>query len=356
MYILRLSDQELNVPEQSQPVLYKKQSTIKDRVNGPNSLIPVAKLLSPRENCVFRNIAAGPCQAMDATAQVAVIWQDGAELAQRSELYIYEVPGSLWRNFRDRHSRRDSIYSIQTHMRNLDCCVEIQAKRVRSLDIGMGGIHLLSPLQNHALGQATLDTDDVAGLGVMQTGWDEKLRYLLPRLGLHIYVWGSSSSDNDKIRLSIFDISYSNPFLRTWPSCRFIPCNLSKIDPHVSDTWCHRSHAVTCQCALHDDGYHVELPGCPRAKATQESGARWSFFSQKEIKPTPAMDWGSVEHYFRPATQVALERKEEWMREQIRKMKRGDMTDDMIMQSWFFRKWTADGLVGLPKGWREITI
>lgn len=363
LYILRLRDETYTGNEEHVSDLQKDESMMVNQANSTDGPIPVAKLLSPNEHCEYRNIAIGSLQAMDATAQVAVIWQDTLEVDRRPELYVYEIPGSLWRSFRDIHSMQESIYSIQTHIRNLECCVEIQAKRVRSLDPGIGGIHMTSPLRNRQKGyveNASWDaSDNLGGLKILQTRWNMDCpRYRTRnRQGLYIYVWGSSASGNDRIVLNVFDMSYSNPFLATFPQHSRTFGHFAKIDPHLLDSYYYGSHGVVCQCALHDDGYHVELPGRPRARTTEDSKARWwSFSGSTDSKATPVPDCGLIEHYYSTAAQAALERKEEWMREQVRKWKRAGMTDDMVIEAWYSRRWTFNGICGLPEDWKNLTV
>ena len=318
----------------------------------------MAKLLSPQEGCAFRNVAVAPLQAMDATAPVAIIWQNDAEPDRKSELYLYEIPGSLWRIFRDRHSRQDSIYSIQTHIRNLNCCVEIQAKRVHSLESGAGGIHLFSPVRNHLRtfdeGRSEMQ-DELGGLVILQTGQVAPGSAYPARQGLYIYAWGSVQS-NDHVVLDVFDLSFSTPFLRMLPSRRFADRKLLKVDPYTSEALYPYHKGIVCQCALHDHGYHIELPSQPLATANPGRATRWPLLRIGAPKPIHAPDWGSIEHYFHTATQEAVERKAEWMREQIRKLKQAKMTDDVIIEVWFSRKWTGKGLVGLPNGWKAIKV
>lgn len=352
VYILRLNDENLKTPEQS--------SLCNDRnLDDQGSyLIPVAKLLSPQEGCAFRNVAVGPLQAMNATAQAAIIWQNDAEPDRKSELYLYEIPGSLWHIFRDRHSRQDSIYSIQSHMRNLNCCVEIQAKRVRSLESGAGGIHLSSPVRNpiRTYDEGRSETQgELGGLAILQTDQVTPLSAYPARQGLYIYAWGSSVQGNDRVVLNTFDLSFSTPFLRMLPPRHFADRKLWKVDPYTSEALYHKG--IVCQCALHDHGYHIKLPSHPLARANPERATRWPLVLLIGApKPIQALDWGSIEHYFPTATQEALERKTEWMREQIRKLKQANITDEMIVEVWASRQWTGKGLVGIPNGWKTIRV
>ena len=352
IYVLRLSDETSKTPEQS--------SLCDDRSSGDQAScpIPVAKLLSPHKGCVFRNVAVGPLLAMDATAPVAIIWQNDAEPDRKPELYLYEIPGSLWRIFRDRHSRQDSIYSIQTHIRKLNCCVEIQAKRVHSLKSGAGGIHLSSPIRHHSVtyDEGRLGTsNELGGLVILQTGQVAPLSAYPARQGLYIYAWGSSAQSNNHVVLDIFDLSFSTPLLRMLPSRRFSARKIRKVDPYTSEALYH--NGIVCQCALHDHRYHVELPSHPLARSNPGRATRWPLgLLIGSPKPVRAQDWGSIKHYLPTATQEALERKAEWLREQVKKLKVTGMTDDSIVEVWFSRKWTGEGLVGLPDGWRTLTV
>ena len=350
IYILRLGDENPKMLEQSS--LCNDRSS-EDQASSP---IPVAKLLSPQDGCTFRNVAVGPLQAMDASAQVAIIWQNDAEPDRKSELYLYEIPGSLWRIFRDRHSRQDSIYSIQLHIQKLNCCVEIQAKRVHSLESGSGGIHLSSPirypLRTHDEGRSETQ-GELGGLAILQTGQVTPSSAYPARQGLYIYAWGSVQS-NDHIVLDIFDLSFSTPFLRMLPSRRFARSKLWKVDPYTSEAL--YRNGIVCQCALHDHGYHIELPSRPLTREEPGRARRWPLpLLIGAPKPIRALDCGSIEHYLPPATQEALKRKVEWMREQIRKLKQAEMAEDMIIEVWFSRQWTGYGLIGFPNGWKTIT-
>lgn len=352
VYILRLGEETLKTPEQSSLC---NDRGLDDQASCP---IPVAKLLSPQGDCAFRNVAVAPLQAMDGSAQVAIIWQNNVESDRKSELYLYEIQGSLWRIFQDRHFRQDGIYSSQTHIQNFDCCVEIQAKRVHSLESGVGGIHLSSPVRNplRTCDEDCSETqDEPGGLAILQTGQVTASTAYPARQGLYICVWGSPVQSSNHVVLDIFDLSFSNPFLRMLPPELFIDWPVLKVDPYTSEAVFR--FGIVCQCALHDHAYRIELPGHPLVKENPGRATRWPLvLLLGATKPTLALDWGSIEHYFPTATQEAWERQAEWMRAQIRKLKQANMTEDMIIEIWFTRRWTGEGLIGFPDGWKTIRV
>lgn len=75
-----------------------------------------------------------------------------------------------------------------------------------------------------------------------------------------------------------------------------------------------------------------------------------------EFKATPGPDCGLIENYYPIAAQAALERKDEWMREQVRKWKRAGMKNGMVIEPWSSRKWTLKGICGLPEDWESLTV
>ena len=126
-----------------------------------------------------------------------------------------------------------------------------------------------------------------------------------------------------------------------------------------------------CQCALHDDGYHVVLPRLTVEKAAVETKAeenaptsRWlRIFSRKqdperieEREKEEEEDLGSVEWRIEEPVQAALNRKEEWLLDKVRVLKQAGLDDEGIMIGWFSRRWTRYGFVALPLGWKDLSF
>ena len=307
------------------------------------TLVPIAKLQSPHNHAIYQNVAISPLLAVDDTIQIAIIWQIPTPLSHTSELYIYEIP-TLYQQFNS----------------------EIQAKRVRSLGVGIGGIHPSStlfkrpdPLSPELPSNIDDQQNALSGLAFLQTAQKGSLNFYIPKQRVYIYAWGPC---NNGIKLHIFDISYSTPFLNTLPphpasGSKFV----RKIDP--SYNW-----SNVCQCALHDDGYRVVLlrlwpsymgrnTGATAEVEGKTSTSRWlRIFTRKKNaeEGEEEEDLGSVEWRVEAPVQQALNRKEEWLLEKVRVLKRAGLDDEGVVAAWFSRRWTGFGLTPLPAGWKDL--
>ena len=306
------------------------------------TILSVAQLLPPRAKLIMRNLAVATSPSSDDTVLIAIIWQDAVSSITRTELYVYEIPDFS----HALHSTDDQ--------RHLDRCTYVQGKRIRSLDPTVGGIHSTSSLwqlQDRISEEPTLQYQaTLGGLHILQTS--EIARS--PRLPHQaIYVWGPKTNH---VSLAIFDLSYAGPYLHSLTE-RFQSSSASshsaififkKVDPSLLNSW-----YVPCQCSLHDDGYRIVLPDT-RCAALVPVKYRSIWGWRKETRSKPAS--GSVSHYNTPARAAALKRKDEWLRERIRCMKRAGLTNEEIGIAWNEQRWTEKGLVDMPDKWKEIKL
>lgn len=132
-----------------------------------------------------------------------------------------------------------------------------------------------------------------------------------------------------------------------------------------------------CQCALHDDGYRVVLPrlgashggrnsdananadakvGAEAEVGDKISTSRWlRFFTRKQDREEKEEeDLGSVERCVEEHVQAAMDRKEEWLLDKVRVLKRAGLDDEGVLQAWERRPWAQFGFVALPDGWKDL--
>ena len=324
------------------------------------TLVPIAKLLSPHHHAIYRNIAIAPHPAVDGTIQVAIIWQIPTPLGQHaSELYIHEIPAL-----------------------HHDFTTEIPAKRIRSLGIGVGGIHPSSLLLTTPEPTSTESPFDpvsqnaLSGLTFLQIAQNDSRQRHILKERIFIYAWGPSPQCKSSIKLHIFDISYSTPFLNTLPPHLAPGSKFARKLDKDDNAW-----GIVCQCALHDDGYRVVLPNLypshsgrnaksesdakVKAEAENAPTSRWlRIFSRKqnlegrdeERGEEEEEDLGSVEWRIEEPVQAALNRKEEWLLDKVRVLKRAGLDDEGIITAWFSRRWTRYGFVALPLGWKDLSF
>ena len=311
-------------------------------MDAEQSILSVAHLLPPRAALMMRNFAVATSPSSDDTVLIAIIWQDAVSTTMRTELYIYEVPGFT-----------HALPSID-NQRHLDICTYVQGKRIRSLDPTIGGIHSGCPLwqlQDRISEEPTLQCQaTLGGLHILQTSEIARSPLLLHQA---IYAWGPKAN---RVSLAIFDLSYAGPYLRSLTK-RFQTSSassssptfvLKKVDPDLFNAW-----YVPCQCALHDDGYRIVLPDT-RCAALEPVRYRSTWGWGRETQSEPAA--GSVSHYDTPARAAALKRKDEWLRERIKCMKRAGLTNEEIAIAWNEQRWTKKGLFNMPDRWKEIKL
>ena len=306
------------------------------------TLVPIAKLLPPHQHATYRNIAMAPRPAVDGTIHIAIIWQTSTPHGHASDRNIYEIP-ALYQHF----------------------STEIQAKRIRSLGPGIGGIHPSSALSKPSIED---EQNALSGLSFLQIAQNDVSFWKIPKQRIYIYAWGPSSSvpcnySNSGINLHIFDISYSTPFLNT-------------LRPHLAPKteYIRKSDLRYngCQCALHDDGYRVVLPHSylshsgkdaevdAKAKVEAEdkrNPSRWlRIFTRKQDREEKVEeeDIGSIEWWVDENVQAAMDRREEWMLEKVRVLKRAGLDDEGVLTAWESRPWAQYGFVGLPVGWKDV--
>ena len=312
------------------------------------TLVPIAKLLSPHQHATYRNIAIAPRPALDGTIQIAIIWQTPTPHGHASELYLYEIP-ALYQHF----------------------STEIQGKRVRSLGPGVGGIHPSSALSKLSIED---EQNVLSGLSFLQIAQNDISFWKIPKQRIYIYAWGPSSAfpcnSSSGINLHIFDISYSTPLVNAL---------LPHLAPNTEYLRKSDLRYNGCQCALHDDGYRVVLPHLylshgggnaeAEAEARERDGAeenrnpsRWlRIFTRKQDREGKVEenrkaeeDIGSVEWWVEEHVQAAMDRREEWMFEKVRVLRRAGLDDEGVLTAWESRPWAQFGFVGLPVGWKDV--
>lgn len=185
-------------------------------------------------------------------------------------------------------------------------------------------------------------------------GWS-----LVHTLATHqaVYIWGSRGN---QVSLSIFDLTCGGPNLRQlhWLCCD--SCvhdgetlhSLKKRNLNPSHT---RIEGVVCQCALHDNGYSIILPDT--RSTLSEAVPVQSKWSWRKVRspPEPSID-GGVKPDDTPARARALKRRDEWLRESIRYMKRADLDNDEIRIAWDHQRWTKYGRFDMPDRWKDMKL
>lgn len=325
-------------------------------------VVSIAYLIPPREDCVHRNAAIAHSLAADQSAQIAVIWQNPSIDPGRSELYLYEIMSESIKNHegeiifaelsaKPRCEAADPGYLLE---QSINGCAQIQAKRIRSLHSGAGGVHLFSPLwkstSTAALKSKLERQATLGGLRILQT--DDNARYPSGTKATYqaIHLWGPDAS---KVHLNIFDLSYAGSNLRAPPKrwgFSYPPASIGKADHMLSES---PYYDVPCQCTLHDDGYQVLLPDV-RCSAMGPVKGRYSLGWSKGHQPTPAP--GIITHYDPPARVEALKRREEWLKERIRYMKRAGISNKSISFAWYEWAWTRYGVIEKPRGWETLEV
>lgn len=321
----------------------------------------VAFLAPPRGGLVFRNIAVLATLNRERECMVGIIWQERSLKLFRSELYIYTVAS---RNpIGPDQIGAPAIFMPITPF--LDSsgefkpCVDVQGKRITSLEPRFGGVHQASPLRdlprNNAVSRSWSDEDALGGLRFVNHGDTHVSPAVSPSQA--VLVWGSSHVDPD-VKLRIFDLSFGDPArLRTIQRLAGLGGGRGKA---------YRS--IHCACALHDEGIRVTLPDtwCKAASyglritpplfASSPKSPSWlkPWKSTKPPPPTIEPAKGLVEIHDPPGRQAALEREEEYRKDKIRWMKKIGLTNAQIETEWSGAVWTDRGRISKPEGWRAL--
>ena len=295
---------------------------------GEREVVSIACLSPPRSDCIYKNVTIAPSEALDEAAQIAVIWQDNTIHPRRSELYLYEAFPFFTQDNEGsealgRASEQLSSSAFDSSYRGEEGITQrthVQAKRIRSLNPSSGGVHPSSPLwqrlQSSPASASSLERQAALG-GLQILPNNDKIRLdptsqannVCPYQAIH--VWGPTTMY--QISLSVFDISYAGPSLRTLTKRPLRPESyrtLAKMDPELMSALSYTG--IPCQCALHDDGYQVVLPDV-RCAALGPAKDGNELGPGKEHRPEPAR--GRTVHFDTPARVEALERKDEWLRE-----------------------------------------
>ena len=334
---------------------------------GEQEVMSIACLSPPNSDCVYKNVTIAPSVAPDEAAQIAVIWQDNSIHPRRSELYLYDAFPLFAQDNEEsealgRASKQVSSGAFNFSYRGeegITQCTHIQAKRIRSLNPSSGGVHPSSPLwqrlQSSPASKSSLERQAALG-GLQMLQSNDKMHLTQTSQAITvcpyraIHVWGPTTTH--QITLSVFDISYAGPSLRTLTKRLLRPephRTLAKMDPDLMSALSYT--ALPCQCALHDDGYQVLLPDV-RCAALGPAKDGYQLGRGKEHRPEPAM--GQIMNFDTPARVEALERKDEWLRERIRYLKRKGMGEGAILSAWWTLPWTKFGALEKPWRWQEM--
>lgn len=288
-----------------------------------------AILSPPHLGSLYSNVVVAPSLLHDSLLRVAVVWhlwtQRITNLAP--ELYYYDVHITP--------NGKDSAY---------------QGKRVSSLGRWTGGLSRFSPVRRMRYDTGTPYFDEaLMALGGLELIQDPgELRDCEEQ---KLIVWGPSEIvDINRITLTIFDLSYSDPRKMDFVKHRCAPLHRQQ------KNGVQESINKVCACSLHDHGYRIVLPDLWQGQTTKDKVLpTWTQWLQRGAGPPPPdLSAGSVTLYESPARVEALKRNEEVLRERIREMKRTPMTDEEIAQEWQACWWTRWNAVVKPDGWKML--
>ena len=380
--------------------LYRHGTRKKETITALGVIVP------PKDQWIYRNVvfasSTGP-------TRVAVIWQANCRGHEHSELYFYDIPNILLFRTREEGTaeQRDAYLQrltgpdltvLSEHLESAGWFINIYGSRVQSLSWQMGGIHPSSPLWDASFERSSRHPFDVqealGGLQITQSTTGRRGEFVEIR---KCFVWGPAESDEQHVSLIIFDFRFEGSTIL-----------LRNVCPDEHPVWQSNPinppeyHFTHCACALHDDGYDIVLPDtscdaliartaqsqktqsqCTSSAKTStgepsypkhgteeywrkeellhkklrtlfpKSGPSFpSLFCTKSPPPTPAL--GSITHYDPPARKEALERRDEELREHIRRWKREGKSDFDIAQGWSHSRWSGWGTIAKPEGWQNL--
>lgn len=322
-----------------------------------------ATLLCPKSNFILRNVAIAPEASRHGTILVAIIWQSRSFCENRSELYIYDVPESIY--YEPCNAYNGSVISSGTTGTTTELANHrtVQGKRVISLDHRMGGIHSQSPLwdlvESETAKQRYHKLNKLGGLQLHCTtaNLDD---YPHDVQSQKSFVWGPTHIGGDTlIDCMIFDLSFADPQRLRIMTCQKSRVPLRRLPDLSSYIGCNQSH---CACSLHDEGFRIVLPSIAdhretleEAEETLNTSMRSSFWLWKS-KAVPKLDIsvGSITRKDSLARLEALARRQEWFKDRIRCMKRAGLSNVEIQDMWSYCKWTRYGRVWKPVGWKTL--
>lgn len=307
-----------------------------DAYDGTHRIYSSVNLSPPHLGSLYRNVAVAPSLLHDSLLRVAVVWQLWTQRTTNSppELYYYDL-----------HKTPDGISSPHINSGYT------QGKRVSSLGRRMGGLSQSSPVRKMRYDTESSYFDEASmalgGLELIQIPGEfrdcEEQKLI---------AWGLSETvDTNRIRVTMFDLSYSDP-----KRMEYVKHLCARFAPYGRQNGVQESISDVCACSLHDHGYHVVLPDLWPGEAPKDQGPpTWTQWLQRGAgSPPPKMSAGTVTLYESPARVEALERNEEVLRERIREMKRTPMTDEQIAQEWQGCWWTRWNAVVKPDDWKLL--
>ena len=342
---------------------------------GDSAIRPIASISSSNKDCVFQNIAASPSTGSEDVVRFTVIWQNCSQNGQqRPELYIYDVPTSIF-SAEQLHQKRNQPATSSGQSSTTHGLPAIHGKRMTSLNPGIGGIHPHSPLwETTAAAQtstAQYKRQAVLGGLHMTTEGPPKHSFLNRSEQPRCLVWGPSTTG---ITLSIFHLDSTR---RDFPPRSDIFCGT-----HHPDAIIYQPLNHLCACHLHDYGYRVALP-LGNSNPNNNSSPTTSIIPPPPPLPPPTKSLldrlvglraapypeqqqqqqqqqqrrqkkNPIEQYDPPARAAAFKRQEDAYRAQIRAMKRSGMSNEEIADRWNNGRWSRWGAVRKPDGWRGI--
>lgn len=323
---------------------------------------PVAFLAPPKQGLVFKNLSVASSWIYDHRTVIAIIWQETKSDYSRPELYTY--------SFRSRQlATEGEIYSDVTEPPP-ESCVEIQGKRIISLDRRMGGVHRLSPLREFFQNNPSSRPDDEDALGGLQVTcrrFTNEERQFEGSGVQKVTVFGPND-ENSRITFRTFDLSFGDLG------------RLRQIRIMTTEGGYGELKHLNCACHLHDEGFRITLPDtwCKVAYTNDpipppfepntmlSSWLRpWLAWITKSAPTTTTKStgWieesdlparGRIEQSDSPARQAALEREQEYLKDMIRWMKETGLSEESIETEWSGAPWTGRGQLKKPDGWREL--
>ena len=256
-------------------------------------------------------------------------------------------------------------------------CRIVQGKRVTSLDQHMGGAHPASSPYRLASPKDT-------ALGGLQFPHTTENQETYPRNVQYqkCFVWGPATSEGECTRISfkVFDFSFADPQRLHSLTTYGVGAGQRRNMKHHNIAL----NSLHCACALHDDGFQIVLPDvtiigasepatrrensgesasswlqnsalAPKEGLPSLKGTAWSFWPWRpSLAHDSVQDTGSITRNDSAARRAALERRQEWLRQRIRGMKRVGLTDFEIAELWNMSTWTQYGGIRKPEGWQNL--
>ena len=303
--------------------------------NERTTQVAAAVMSRPQSKSVYINVAIAPAFTNHGTITLAIIWHTRHGGDSQSELYIYDIPISVYTH----HPTADQPSRM------------IQGKRISSVPPLIGGIHHHSSLWNVACPRLAA----LGGLQLAQTA-DNQNTYPHNIQYRKCFLWGPTSSTQEctKITCQIFDLSYADPS-RLRARKNGSDARLKMISRGVKVV----ANLRDCACELHDTGFDITLPDLRKRYPSIHSPGtverKSSFWPWKGIYANAeAQDIGIIVRNDPAARVEALKRREEWFRFRISEMKKRGLSDTEIAELWGLAVWTRWGQIRKPDGWQQL--